>query len=78
LFQGDERQKQIRPGLQIISLDRLLQRFSMGQTKQRGYHHHADTYYNTQFLQLKHDQIAFQQAWCLTVLFGGKPPSAIS
>jgi len=38
--------KNIRPGLQIISLHRLLQRFSMRQTTQRGYHNPTD---NTQF-----------------------------
>jgi len=49
LFKDDERQKQIRPGLQIISLHRRLQRFSMRQTKQKDYHNSADTCYNTQF-----------------------------
>jgi len=41
--------KHIRPGLQIISLQRLLQRFSMHQTKQRDYHNPANTHYNNQF-----------------------------
>jgi len=39
----------IMPGLQIISLQRFLQRFSMRQTTQRDYHNPTDTYYNTQF-----------------------------
>ena len=34
LFKDDERLKQARPGLPIICLHRLLQRFSMRQTKQ--------------------------------------------
>jgi len=38
----------IMPGLQIISLHRFLQRFSMRQTTQRDYHNPTDTYYNTQ------------------------------
>jgi len=37
------------PGLQIISLHRFLQRFSMRQTTQRDYHNPTDTYYNTKF-----------------------------
>jgi len=41
--------KNIRPGLQIISLHRLLQRFSMRQTTQRDCHNPTDTYYYTQF-----------------------------
>jgi len=41
--------KNILPGLQIISLHRFLQRFSMRHTTQRDYHNHTDTYYNTQF-----------------------------
>ena len=34
LFEDDEMQKQIRRGLQIISMHRLVQRFSMHQTKE--------------------------------------------
>jgi len=41
--------KNIMPGLQIISLHRFLQRFSMRQTTQRHYHNPINTYYNTQF-----------------------------
>ena len=37
------------PGLQIISLHRFLQRFSMRQTTHRDYHNPTDTYHNTQF-----------------------------
>jgi len=41
--------KNILPGLQIISLHRFLQRFSMHQTAQGDYHNPTDTYHNTQF-----------------------------
>jgi len=41
--------KNIIPGLQIISLHRFLQRFSMRQTTQKEYHNRTDTYNNTQF-----------------------------
>jgi len=41
--------KNIMAGLQIISLHRFLQRFSMRQTTQNDYHNPTDPYYNTQF-----------------------------
>ena len=44
-----DKTKQMRPGLPILSLYRLLQRFSMHQTKQRDYQKLADAYYNTYF-----------------------------
>jgi len=41
--------KNIMPGLQIISLHRFLQRFSMRQSTQRDYHNPTDTCYDTRF-----------------------------
>jgi len=60
--------KNIRPGLQIISLHTLLQRFRMRQTKQRDYHNPTDTYYNTQFsaVEIPLDNIPANMVSCRT------------
>jgi len=70
--------KNIIPGLQIISLHRFLQRFSMRQTTKVIITILQMPTITPSFLQLKYDQVAFQQTWCPTVLFGSKAPSAIS
>jgi len=67
----------IRPGLQIISLHRLLQCFSMRQTKQRDYHNPAYTYYNTQFSAVE-KRLHSSKHGVLQYCLGGKPPSAIN
>jgi len=80
---SDEGQKQIWPGLPFNSLHRLLQHFSMsGKGMIVRQNKGMITILQMpatplNFLQLEHDYITFQQAWCPTLLRDGKSPSAI-
>jgi len=64
--------KNIMPGLQIISLHRFLQRFSMRQTTERDYHNPRDTYYNTHFSAAEIRLGCIPANVVSTVLFGSK------